>query len=164
MNLVVAKSIFKRYEMVVDSASSGYEAVEFCRGKGFDIIFMDHMMGGMDGVEAMKKIRSDVKGVNHETPMIALTANAMSSAKQMFLSEGFDGFVSKPIEIEELERTIRRVLPKNLISYVEEDTAEKRILLKYRKPLQKRIPRKHWNSDLLRKFPQRTAVQMILQR
>lgn len=124
MNLVVAKSIFKRYEMVVDTASSGYEAVEFCRGKGFDIIFMDHMMGGMDGVEAMKKIRSDVKGVNHETPMIALTANAMSSAKQMFLSEGFDGFVSKPIEIEELERTIRRVLPKNLISYVEEDTAE----------------------------------------
>ncbi len=124
MNLVVAKSIFKRYEMVVDTASSGYEAVEFCRGKGFDVIFMDHMMGGMDGVEAMKKIRSDVKGVNHETPMIALTANAMSSAKQMFLSEGFDGFVSKPIEIEELERTIRRVLPKNLISYVEEDTAE----------------------------------------
>ena len=119
MNIVVAKSIFKRYEMVVDSATSGREAVECCRGKGYDIIFMDHMMSGMDGVEAMKKIRSDVKGVNHETPMVALTANAMSSAKQMFLSEGFDGFVSKPIEIEELERTIRKVLPKNMVSYVD---------------------------------------------
>ena len=124
MNIVVAKSIFKRYEMSVDSASSGREAIDCCREKGYDVIFMDHMMGGMDGVEAMKKIRSDVKGVNHETPMIALTANAMSSAKQMFLSEGFDGFVSKPIEIEELERTIRKVLPKNLISYVEAPAAD----------------------------------------
>ena len=119
MNLVVAKSIFKRYEMVVDTASSGREAVECCRVKGYDIIFMDHMMGGMDGVEAMKKIRTDVKGVNHETAMVALTANAMSSARQMFLSEGFDGFVSKPIVVEELERTLRKVLPKNLISYEE---------------------------------------------
>lgn len=124
MNLVVAKSIFKRYEMSVDTASSGREAVECCRVKGYDVIFMDHMMGGMDGVEAMKKIRSDAKGVNHETPMIALTANAMSSAKQMFLSEGFDGFVSKPIEIDELERTIRKVLPKNMISFVKESEEE----------------------------------------
>lgn len=125
MNLVVAKSIFKKYEMSVDTASSGREAVECCRVKGYDVIFMDHMMAGMDGVEAMKKIRSDVKGVNHETPMVALTANAMSSAKQMFLSEGFDGFVSKPIETEELERTIRKVLPKNLISYIEHNPEEK---------------------------------------
>ena len=124
MNIVVAKSIFKRYEMSVDCASSGREAIECCREKGYDVIFMDHMMGGMDGVEAMKKIRSDVKGVNHETPMIALTANAMSSAKQMFLSEGFDGFVSKPIEIDELERVIRKVLPKSMISYVDRAAEE----------------------------------------
>ncbi|MCR5292682.1 MAG: response regulator [Eubacterium sp.] len=121
MNLVVAKSIFKKYGMKVFTAPSGYKSVDMCKEQAFDLIFMDHMMSGMDGVEAMKKIRSDVKGVNRETPCIALTANAMSSAKQMFMAEGFDGFVSKPIEIEELERTLKKILPKNLITYVIEN-------------------------------------------
>ena len=121
MNLVVAKSIFKRYGMVVATAASGQESIDICREKHFDIIFMDHMMGGMDGVEAMKRIRSDVSGLANNVPIVALTANAMSSAKQMFLNEGFDGFVSKPIEIEELERVLKQVLPKSSLSYEYED-------------------------------------------
>lgn len=121
MNLVVGKSIFKRYGMVVSTATSGPESIDICREKQFDIIFMDHMMGGMDGVEAMKKIRGDVTGLDNNVPIVALTANAMSSAKQMFLSEGFDGFVSKPIEIEELERVLKQVLPKSLLSFEFED-------------------------------------------
>ena len=121
MNLVVGKSIFKRYGMVVSTATSGPESIDICREKQFDIIFMDHMMGGMDGVEAMKKIRGDVTGLDNNVPIVALTANAMSSAKQMFLSEGFDGFVSKPIEIEELERVLKQVLPKSLLSFEYED-------------------------------------------
>ena len=76
-------------------------------------------MGGMDGVEAMKRIRTDVSGLNGSIPIVALTANAMSSAKQMFLAEGFDGFVSKPVEIEELERVLKQVLPKSAITYEE---------------------------------------------
>ena len=121
MNLVVAKSIFKRYGMTVTTVSSGMEAVEICREKNFDVIFMDHMMAGMDGVEAMKRIRADAAGLATNVPMIALTANAMSSARQMFMSEGFDGFVSKPIEMEELERVLRQVLPKSSITYVYDD-------------------------------------------
>lgn len=121
MNLVVGKSIFKRYGMVVSTATSGPESIDICKEKQFDIIFMDHMMGGMDGVEAMKKIRGDVTGLDNNVPIVALTANAMSSAKQMFLSEGFDGFVSKPIEIEELERVLKQVLPKSLLSFEYED-------------------------------------------
>ena len=121
MNLVVAKGIFKQYGMEVSTATSGAESIEMCRDHKYDIIFMDHMMAGMDGVEAMKKIRADVKGLNHDIPIVALTANAMSSAKQMFISEGFDGFVSKPIEIEELERTMKRVIPADLISFVSEE-------------------------------------------
>ncbi|MBO4637700.1 MAG: response regulator, partial [Clostridiales bacterium] len=117
MNLVVAKSIFRRYGMKVTTVLSGPEAIEICREKVFDIIFMDHMMGGMDGVEAMKRIRSDVSGRNSDVPIVALTANAMSSAKQMFLSEGFDGFVSKPIDTEELERVMRMVLPKSAVTF-----------------------------------------------
>ncbi|MBR6987369.1 MAG: response regulator [Clostridiales bacterium] len=119
MNLVVAKSIFRRYGMKVSTATSGQESIDICREKVFDIIFMDHMMGGMDGVEAMKRIRTDVSGLNGSIPIVALTANAMSSAKQMFLSEGFDGFVSKPVEIEELERVLKQVLPKSVITYEE---------------------------------------------
>ena len=121
MNLVVGKSIFKRYGMEVFTAASGQESIQACREETFGLIFMDHMMAGMDGVEALKRIRADVSGLNKNSPVIALTANAMSSAKQMFLSEGFDGFVSKPIETEELERTLKKVLPKSAITYVEEE-------------------------------------------
>ena len=124
MNLIVASSIFKRYGLMVSTASSGAESIQMCHDNVYDIVFMDHMMAGMDGVEAMKKIKTDLHGKNHDTPMVALTANAMSSAKQMFLSKGFDGFVSKPIEIEELERTLKRLLPKNAVSYADEKDEE----------------------------------------
>ena len=124
MNLVVAKSIFGRYGMKVFTVTSGQESIDICRDKVFDIIFMDHMMSGMDGVEAMKRIRTDVSGLNGSIPIVALTANAMSSAKQMFLSEGFDGFVSKPIEIEELERVLKQVLPKSALAFVDEEGVE----------------------------------------
>ena len=120
MNLIVAKSIFKRYNIEVSTAISGSQSIEMCRDHVYNLIFMDHMMSGMDGVEAMKKIRSDVHGLNRETPVIALTANAMSSARQMFAAEGFDGFVSKPIDFEELERTLKKLLPKDMITYEKE--------------------------------------------
>ncbi|MCQ2503315.1 MAG: response regulator [Saccharofermentans sp.] len=119
MNLIVAKSVFGRYEMNVSTVTSGQEAIDICRENVFDIIFMDHMMSGMDGVEAMKRIKTDITGLNGSVPIVALTANAMSSSKQMFLNEGFDGFVSKPIEIEQLERVLKQVLPKNAITYVD---------------------------------------------
>ncbi|MCR5059670.1 MAG: response regulator [Saccharofermentans sp.] len=135
MNLVVAKSIFKRYGMIVTTVSSGQESVDICREQVFDIIFMDHMMAGMDGVAAMKRIKSDVSGLNSDVPVIALTANAMSSAKQMFLNEGFDGFVSKPIEIEELERSLRQILPKTFITY--EDADEAAVIPEVEEPVEK---------------------------
>ncbi len=121
MNLTVAKSFFKRYGMVVSTAESGFESIEMCEANDYDIIFMDHMMSGMDGVEAMKRIRSLHQKNDIVIPIVALTANAMSSAKQMFLSEGFDGFVSKPVDKEELERVLKSVLPKRFISYEYDD-------------------------------------------
>ncbi|MCR4888472.1 MAG: response regulator [Ruminococcus sp.] len=117
MNLSVAKSIFKRYGMEVTTASSGQEAVMLCRSRKFDVVFMDHMMPEMDGVEAMKRIRSDVSRNKEELPIVALTANAVSTAKEMFLAEGFDGFVSKPVELAEFERVLIKVLPKSYITY-----------------------------------------------
>ena len=115
MNLVVARNIFRRYGMNVTTAASGFESVKLCKENTFDIIFMDHMMPGMDGVEAMKLIRAGLVLDRKDTVIVALTANAVSTAREMFLSEGFDGFVSKPVEIVELERVLRRVLPQAVV-------------------------------------------------
>ena len=114
MNLTVATSMFSRYGMTVYTADSGREAIDRCRNEEFDIVFMDHMMPGMDGVEAMKRIRRDAGRTGRTFPIVALTANAISSAREMFLAEGFDAFVSKPIDRLELERVLKRVLPAHL--------------------------------------------------
>ncbi|WP_051151009.1 response regulator [Butyrivibrio sp. VCB2006] len=120
MNLVVAREIFEAYGMDITTASSGEEAIELCDTQDFDVIFMDHMMPGMDGVEAMKRIRQNASRQSKELCIIALTANAISSAREMFMAEGFDGFAPKPIDIAELERVLKSVLPKNKISYSKE--------------------------------------------
>lgn len=121
MNLLVARGIFENYGMVVTTAPGGQEAIELCGRQDFDIIFMDHMMPEMDGVEAMKRLRLNASKEKKELCIVALTANAISSAKEMFLSEGFDGFVPKPIEITELERVLKHVLPKSAIVYQKEE-------------------------------------------
>ena len=117
MNLMVAQGIFESYGMVVTTVGSGAEAISICERQNFDIIFMDHMMPEMDGVEAMKRLRLNAVKKKSELCIIALTANAISSAKEMFLAEGFDGFIPKPIEITDLERVLKHVLPKAAIVY-----------------------------------------------
>ncbi len=119
MNLIVAKGIFNRYEMNVTTVESGPEAIEICRQKKFDIIFMDHMMPGMDGVETVKRLKSDRTHLSVDAPIVALTANAVSTAREMFMTSGFDGFVSKPVEISELERVLKKVLPKSSVVFRE---------------------------------------------
>ena len=117
MNLLVADGIFREYGMIVSKAMSGPEAIVMCENNDYDIIFMDHMMPDMDGIECMKRLRTNAEREGKELTIVALTANAVSSAKDMFLTEGFDGFIPKPIEITEFERVLRRVLPKSVFSY-----------------------------------------------
>ncbi|MCR5685479.1 MAG: response regulator [Lachnospiraceae bacterium] len=124
MNHMVAKGIFKRYGMEVFTASSGKESIAMCETGDYDIIFMDHMMPEMDGIEAMKRIRTILSRRHREMPIVALTANAVSTAKKMFLREGFDGFISKPVELSELERVLRKVLPNELCVDVYETEEE----------------------------------------
>ncbi len=114
MNLIVSAGMFKRYGMIVTTCESGPEAIDLCRDNDYDVIFMDHMMPGMDGVEAMTRIRAQAKG-RVMVPIIAFTANAVSSAKEMFRRSGFDGFVGKPVDRIELERVLKRVLPVSLV-------------------------------------------------
>ena len=119
MNLIVAKGILSRYDMSVTTASSGPKAIDLCKDNHYDIVFMDHMMPEMDGIEAMRRIRTikNTTGDNKDIMFVALTANVISSARNMFLSEGFDGFVAKPIEKIELERVLKKLLPKSAIDY-----------------------------------------------
>ncbi len=115
MNIVVARGIFKEYQISVETASSGAEAIEICKNRDFDLIFMDHMMPEMDGVETVRHIRK--LPLEKDPVIVALTANAVSGAREMFLSEGFDEFLSKPIEAPELERVLKKLLPPVMIVY-----------------------------------------------
>lgn len=124
MNLVVAKGVLGSYGIQVDTCLSGREAVERCRKTAYDIIFLDHMMPGFDGVETLRRIREINYGMYKELPVIALTANTISGAREMFRNEGFTEFIPKPIERAVLERVLRRVLPKSNIKYGEEPVAE----------------------------------------
>ena len=128
MNLMVAKGIFRDYGMTVDTALSGMEAIDMCDDEDYDIIFMDHMMPDMDGVETLKRLRILETRISKKFTVVALTANAISGAREMFMSEGFDGFVAKPIDKIELERVIKKVLASDKIVYdsvdSEDDTLE----------------------------------------
>ena len=124
MNLIVAEGLLKYYGINVSTAVSGYEAIQMCQNNEYDLVFMDHMMPGMDGVEAMRKIRAGRGTKDEHLPIIALTANTMSTAREMFAAEGFDGFVSKPINLTELERVMKKVIPERLIEYVDNEVEE----------------------------------------
>ena len=117
MNLIVASGMLREYKIFADTAESGKEAVRKFEEGEYDVIFMDHMMPGMDGVEAMKQIRQVAAETKKEPVVIALTANALSGAREMFIKEGFDGFIAKPIDVGEFERVMKRVLPENMIHY-----------------------------------------------
>ena len=124
MNLVVAKGVLGSYGIEVDTCLSGREAITQCGNVSYDIIFLDHMMPGFDGVETLKKIREMQNGIFQDLPVIALTANTVSGAREMFRNEGFTEFVPKPIERTVLERVLRKVLPKSCIRYSKSPTAQ----------------------------------------
>ena len=117
MNLVVAKGVLGSYGIHVDTCLSGKEAIARCAKTSYDIVFLDHMMPGFDGVETLKQIREMKNGVYQELPIIALTANTISGAREMFRNEGFTEFIPKPIERSVLERVLRKVLPEQSVQY-----------------------------------------------
>ena len=112
MNLTVAQSLLKSTEIRIDTALSGAESIELARGAHYDLILMDQRMPVMDGTEAMQQIRAQKDGLNLETPVICLTADAVSGAKDRYLAAGFSDYLSKPIDGRALERMLMKHLPK----------------------------------------------------
>jgi signal transduction histidine kinase/DNA-binding response OmpR family regulator/ABC-type amino acid transport substrate-binding protein len=106
-NLYVAKGLMKPYEMAIDTVKSGFEAIAKIEdGVVYDIVFMDHMMPGMDGIETVQKIRE----LGYTRPIIALTANAVVGQSDIFMKNGFDGFISKPIDVRQLDATLKKFI------------------------------------------------------
>jgi len=106
-NLYVSRGLMAPYGISVDTAISGFDAIEKIRsGASFDIIFMDHMMPRMDGIEATKIIRD----FGYTKPIVALTANALAGQAEIFLKNGFDDYISKPIDIRQLNSVLNKLI------------------------------------------------------
>lgn len=115
MNLKVAKGLLAPLGVQIDTAENGKEAIDMICRKDYDIVFMDHMMPVMDGVEATKAIRA-MEDVKYQSlPIVALSANATIEARDLFAANGFSDFVAKPIKLKELCGCIRNWLPEELV-------------------------------------------------
>ncbi len=117
MNRKVFIGLLKHSGMEIKDLDSGKGALEALASEKFDLVFLDHMMPGIDGIEVMRRFKNGVDGINTGTPIIALSANAISGAREMYLSEGFTDFLSKPIQVEKLEQMLIRYLPEGICSY-----------------------------------------------
>lgn len=114
VNSSVAKRLMEPYEMDIDLASNGYDALELVSRTDYDLIFLDHMMPGMDGIETVQKLRA-MNGIKKNIPIIALTANVFSDAKTYYTEKGFSDFLAKPINVKELHNTLFQYLQEKAV-------------------------------------------------
>lgn len=109
VNLIVFEKLIGLSKIKPVKAKSGEECIELCKKEKYDIIFLDHMMPGLNGIDTLKILVSDeCENMNKETPIIALTANAISGAREMYMEAGFTDFLTKPISIEKLNDMLRK--------------------------------------------------------
>ena len=124
MNRMVFMDLLKELKCQIHEADSGKKCLELVQNNKYDIIFMDHMMPEMDGVETLHALQNLPGNLSKGCPVIILTANAISGAREMYLSEGFDDFLSKPIVPEKLEKKIFQFMPDDMIQEVAADVVE----------------------------------------
>jgi CheY-like chemotaxis protein len=119
MNLYIAKGMLSLYGLLIDTAKSGYEAIEKIMYNVYDLVLMDHVMPRMDGIETTMKVRkweNDEFSKGKRLPIVALTINTAVGAKEMFLANGFNGFISKPIVLREMDKMLKEWLSPEKIS------------------------------------------------
>ncbi len=120
-NLLVVQKLLRATKVQITLARSGIEALRATLDESFDVILMDHMMPGMDGIECMHRIKSQTGGMSKDARVVALTANAEGSGEALYNREGFDGYLVKPVTGSVLEEELLRLLPKNLVGMVSSD-------------------------------------------
>ena len=121
VNLTVTTGLFKLYDITCDTALSGRETIRKCRQRRYDIIYMDHMMPEMDGIETTQALRNSGDAWLKEMPIIALSANVIAGMRQVFLSSGMNAFIAKPVMLPEIEASLRKFLPACLIKEAEKE-------------------------------------------
>ncbi|MCR5790439.1 MAG: response regulator [Lachnospiraceae bacterium] len=120
MNLTVIQSLLKKTGIRIDTALSGKDALALAGDTLYDVIFIDHMMPDMDGIETLRRLRA--AGMSKDAPAVALTANAISGAREMYLNAGFDDCLFKPVDGERLEKMLADMLPpEKLLNPADED-------------------------------------------
>ena len=162
VNLLVAKKLLRETGMQVETVTNGEDCLQKTMFVHYDMIFMDHLMPGMDGVECLHALRAQVGGLNTETPVVVLTANAGSDVVAMYEREGFDDCLLKPVTGELLEEAALKFLPPELVSVtVENQIVETESLV--RKGLRKRPVRITTESvcDLPEKVLERQEVSIL---
>ena len=112
MNLKVASNFMQLFGITPEVCTSGEETIRLMREKKYDLVLLDHMMPKMDGIETLEILKKESL-IDERTVVIALTANAVVGAKEQYLNAGFNDYLSKPIEIKELEKMLRKYLPEN---------------------------------------------------
>ena len=115
VNLSVFRKLLGRTRMMIDAALSGLDALALTQDIPYDLIFLDQRMPGMDGEQTLSHIRSQADGANKETPVVCLTADAVSGARDKYLEKGFTDYLSKPVDPEALEETVMRYLPREKV-------------------------------------------------
>lgn len=115
MNLDVLIGLLKKTKVQIDSALSGAEALKMMDETKYDLIFLDHMMPEMDGIEVLNRLRANKQCINNTTPVIMLTANAMIGADKRYLESGFDDYLSKPVRPKDLENMIMKHIAPSLV-------------------------------------------------
>ncbi len=124
MNLTVFTGLLKSTRVHIDEAESGQECLEFTQAQKYDMIFLDHRMPLMDGIETLRRIRCDGNNPNNNTVIISLTANAVSGARERYIEAGFDDYMTKPIMSDKLEAMMLQYLPPDKITVQTEEFAE----------------------------------------
>ena len=120
-NLTVIKGLLKQTKMQVDTAISGLEALDMVKKEKYDIIFLDHRMPEMDGIQTFHAMEEMPDNLNKDTPVVALTANAISGSREMYLGEGFANYMSKPVDPSKLEEMVLLYLPADKVTKHEAD-------------------------------------------
>ena len=113
VNIIVISELLKKTNIRIDTASGGDEAIEKCRNRRYDLILLDHRMPQKDGIDTFREISSE--GQNTDTPVIMLTANAMSGAREEYRKIGFADYLTKPVDSRELENMLIKYLPRQKV-------------------------------------------------
>ena len=126
VNLSVFKNLLKRTKVQIDTAGSGDQGIMRYRNRHYDVVFLDHMMPDKDGIETLKEMKEIADITNARTPIVCLTANAISGMREMYINAGFDDYITKPIDPDRLEALLLTYLPKDkIVAASNEDSEDK---------------------------------------